>query len=394
VNMVFVPTGPFPYQNGSAVDVNGFYIDKYETTNESYCQFLKAADPISEHWDSGMEINRSGDPGSYTYTVQSGREKYPIRYVSFYDANTFAQWKSNVEGVTYRLPTEQEWEKAAAWDPVQQHYYLYGFHRDTIDCTWCNYNSCYCGPLPGGPLPVGSFNGTRGKNDAKSYYGCYDMSGNDWEWTSGIYSGENRVIRGGDWGDEAFKCQSTYRSPLAPSARNYYVGFRLVREPTLNDGLVAYWNFDNDSGNIATDSSGRNNHGTIIGAALTEDRFGNPNKAYIFDGASYIDVPNAPSLNPTDAITVAAWIKVNSFIGPWTPVVTKSDWESVPPFSTIGYALEFNMDNSGILFIIDGPGGGEGAYTDPIAVALNEWTHVVGVYDGVIATLYVNKIAG
>jgi hypothetical protein len=75
----------------------------------------------------------------------------------------------------------------------------------------------------------------------------------------------------------------------------------------LNDGLVGHWGFDNDSGNIATDSSGQNNHGTIIGATLTEDRFGNSNKAYFFDGASYIDVPNADSLNPTSAITITAW---------------------------------------------------------------------------------------
>ena len=176
-DMVLVPGGWFPYQNTTPqIFVETFLIDKYETTNESYCQFLNEADSNSEHWTSDMEIVRAGNQPPYSYNVKDGNENYPIRYVNIYDANAYAQWRSTVEGATYRLPNEQEWEKAAAWDPVQQRYYLYAFQMDTIDCNWCNYNGCY-----GGTLPVGSFNGTGSKNDAKSYYGCYDMSGNVWE---------------------------------------------------------------------------------------------------------------------------------------------------------------------------------------------------------------------
>jgi hypothetical protein len=54
------------------------------------------------------------------------------------------------------------------------------------------------------------------------------------------------------------------------------------------DSLVGYWSF---SGN-ANDKSGNNNHGTVNGATLTEDRFGIPNSAYIFDGIDdYITLP-------------------------------------------------------------------------------------------------------
>jgi formylglycine-generating enzyme required for sulfatase activity len=224
--MVIVGAGSFPYQNapeGSWVAVEAFLIGKYEVTVQQYCEFLNAADPDSVHWVSSQEISRSGTAGSYVYSVDPGRGNYPIRYVSYYDAVAYGAWKSSLTGLNYRLPTEQEWEKAAGWDPVLQKLFTYGYHQDTISCNWCNYNNCY-----GGPLPVGSFNGTGGKNNAYSYYGCYDMSGNLWEWTSSIYSGDSRVIRGGGWNYVATYCTVTYRSYFTPTYRNYYVGFRLV----------------------------------------------------------------------------------------------------------------------------------------------------------------------
>jgi formylglycine-generating enzyme required for sulfatase activity len=222
-NMVLVPAGYFAYQGNYATQtfVNSFQIDKYEVTNDFYCQYLNNADPTGAHYYASMEIDRWGNSGSYYYTVKAGKGNYPVQYASALDAEAFAVWRSSTYGGTYRLPTEQEWEKAAGWNPVQNKLWTYGFQRDAIDCTWCNYNSCY------GVLPVGSFNGTGGKNDAKSYYGCYDMSGNLWEWTSSMYDGSNRVIRGGGWGYDAAICAVTYRSNATPSGRYYVIGFRL-----------------------------------------------------------------------------------------------------------------------------------------------------------------------
>jgi len=231
-DMVLVAAGYFNYQNTTPpIYLPSFFIDKYEVTNARYCEFLNNADPIGSHYSSSMEINRTGSSGNYTYTTISGKENFPIRFVLRDDASAFATWCSQIYGGNYRLPTEQEWEKAAAWDPVEQHYYIYGFHRDAIDCNWCNYNTCY-----GDPLPVGSFNGTSGKNDAKSYYGCYDMSGNVWEWTSGsgalVSCSSTWVIgwvtRGGAWTDA---CLISQRSAInCPGVRYANIGLRLVRE--------------------------------------------------------------------------------------------------------------------------------------------------------------------
>jgi hypothetical protein len=224
-DMVLVASGYFNYQNTTpTIFLPGFFIDKYEVTNALYCEFLNNADPCSAHYDTNMEIDRTGSSGNYYYTVKAGKGQYPIRYVSAYDAEAFAAWRSQVYGGTYRLPTEQEWEKAAAWDPVQQHYYTYGFHQDGIGCfLWCNYNTCF-----GGSLPVGSFNGTGGKNDAKSYYGCYDMSGNVFEWTSSILSGDIRIIRGGYWSSDATNVQCIFRGQSTSSVRSLSCGIRLV----------------------------------------------------------------------------------------------------------------------------------------------------------------------
>ena len=185
-NMLIVPSGRFAYQNAASdkdwIFLPSFYIAKYETTIAEYCDFLNEYDPRGEYLFSNMEIQQSSVSAS-SYIVPAGRESYPIRAVSNDDAVAMAAWKSRVTGQNYRLPTEQEWEKAAGWDPLEQKLYTYGVHRDTIDSTWGNYHNPY-----GGPLPVGSFNGTGGKNDAKSYYGCYDMSGNIEEWTSSPYA--------------------------------------------------------------------------------------------------------------------------------------------------------------------------------------------------------------
>ena len=227
-SVVLVSAGWFAYQNavpGNYIYLDSFMIDKYETTVSQYCQFLNSADPAGDHWASGQEITRQGDPGNYYYEIQTGRENYPVRYVSYYDANAYAAWKSSQTGLTYRLPTEQEWEKAAGWDPVIGHLYTYGCHRDILygyTFDWICHINYY-----NGPLPVGSFNGTGGKNDAKSFYGCYDMSGNLSEW---CYSCPH--VRGGSCYSSFSECVVTYPSNasyvLAYGFQN--IGFRLVLE--------------------------------------------------------------------------------------------------------------------------------------------------------------------
>ncbi|MBI5765482.1 MAG: SUMF1/EgtB/PvdO family nonheme iron enzyme [Planctomycetes bacterium] len=228
-NMVLVPGGTFPYQGNvqSQIYVGPFLIDKYEVTNQRYCEYLNSADQNGDHYHPSMEITRNGTPPAVTYAVYIGKQNYPIRWVSALDAEAFAAWLSARDSRTYRLPTEQEWEKAAAWDNVQNIYWYYCFQSNSIDCTRANHHngSVYC---VGSASEVGHYNGTGGTVDSKSFFGCYDMSGNLWEWTSSDYQPGYRVNRGGAWNYSATDCQSTFRNYSTPATRNNNYGFRLV----------------------------------------------------------------------------------------------------------------------------------------------------------------------
>jgi hypothetical protein len=76
----------------------------------------------------------------------------------------------------------------------------------------------------------------------------------------------------------------------------------------LNDGLVAYYPFNGN----ANDESGHRNDGTVHGAVLKEDRFGNPNSAYGFKGSNYIKLPYANIFRITDELTLSFWLRRNA----------------------------------------------------------------------------------
>jgi hypothetical protein len=78
------------------------------------------------------------------------------------------------------------------------------------------------------------------------------------------------------------------------------------------NGLVGYWPFNGN----ANDESGNSNNGTVNGATLTTDRFGNNNSAYSFDGSSnYIQVPNSANLSNFDSISISGWFNSSSQSG-------------------------------------------------------------------------------
>lgn len=106
-----------------------------------------------------------------------------------------------------------------------------------------------------------------------------------------------------------------------------------------SNGLVAWWPF---SGN-ANDESGNGNHGTVNGATLTADRFGNSNKAFSFSGSAScqnITVPNSTSLN-TNNLTINCWIYA---LDSNMTVLEKSDPSDA---SKLSYAITFKDEFQG-----------------------------------------------
>ena len=205
---VLVPTGAFTMGEGDTqrtVDVAEFYVDVYPYTNGQYEAFVRdTGHRPPPHWN-GRE-------------VPPGLEEHPVVNVSYHDAQVCAEWRSEKEGRTYRLPTEEEWEKAARGTNGRT--YPWGDDFEPGRC-----NTWETGKR--GTTPVGSY--PRGF----SPYGCYDMSGNVWEWTESLYEKDKpyRVLRGGSWYNSPYYVRCATRYSTHPAFRYSNIGFRCARTP-------------------------------------------------------------------------------------------------------------------------------------------------------------------
>ena len=166
-------------------------------------------------------------------------------YLPCYDTNT---WECRREHSGYHLPTEAQWERAAAWDTGGEgRHYRYGNGSDSISCSNANYNVInvgFCNPLglSGHPhtAPVGLY------ALSPSPAGCFDMTGNVREWCNDWYDEEyysnspwmdpeggssstgKRVQRGGGYADTG-EFRSARRARQTPRTLNASLGFRVAR---------------------------------------------------------------------------------------------------------------------------------------------------------------------
>lgn len=205
--MVRIPKGELLYgEKKEKKNINHDYeIGAYPVTNGEYKEFLDENKeyPIPEHWNKEKR------------TFPEDKEKHPVVYVSFDDVLKYCEWKTEKERRQYRLPTEDEWEKAARG--TDGRVYPWG---DEFDKEKCNSSESGINDT----TPVDKY------PDGVSPYGCYDMAGNVWEWVDSWYDKEEkyRVLRGSCWGDDQeFVCASTRRRGV-PAARNFFIGFRVA----------------------------------------------------------------------------------------------------------------------------------------------------------------------
>jgi len=148
------------------------------------------------------------------------------------------------------------------------------------------------------------------------------------------------------------------------------LAFVVTNIATADPNLVGWWKFDEGSGMDANDSAG-NNHGTLVnGPIWTTGRTGG---ALQFDGVDdYVEVPNSNSLQLTNAITVAAWAKVDSF-DVWRTIVSKGQ-SGIHEF-WFGYRPTNRLD-----FKFNGLDGRNNPSNTVITDS--DWHHLAGVYDG------------
>ena len=138
--------------------------------------------------------------------------------VSFEDALKYCEWKTKKEGLQgcqYRLPTEYEWEKAARG--TDGRVYPWGDEFDKEKC-----NSSEAG--------INDTTSVDKYPEGVSPYGCYDMTGNVWEWVDSWLDKEEmyRVLRGGSWFHDWEFVRPWYRYGGAPSVPDCRIGFRVA----------------------------------------------------------------------------------------------------------------------------------------------------------------------
>ncbi len=235
---VLIPAGPFLMGSLEGedvpevekpqheVDVPTYRIGKYPVTNEQYAEFVKQTKHPAPQ-----------KAGWFGKNPPKGKLDHPVVGVSWYDARTYCQWLSEKTGRTYRLPSEAEWEKAARG--TDGRIYPWG---DAWDAGRCNCSSGQTTPVTAYPA-------------GQSPFGCCDMLGNVWEWTSTLWGTDwknpdysypyraddgredleadatfHRLFRGGSFGDEVAQLRCSTRRWYAPDHADKARGFRVVLE--------------------------------------------------------------------------------------------------------------------------------------------------------------------
>jgi formylglycine-generating enzyme required for sulfatase activity len=223
--MVYVPAGPFVFGSEQRANLRvasvgeAFWIDRFPVTNAEFCRFLNECGNREEEGADWIDLK-----GAYEkemcriseregrFAVDSGYENHPVIYVSWYGARAYAKWAGK------RLPTEQEWEKAARG--IDGRRFPWG---EEFDPARCNTRESRIG----GTTEVGKY-----REPGRSPYGAEDMAGNVWEWTESLYT-ENvdwRVVRGGAWNYVSDFAACSFRGYGGhPHDRSNNIGFRCAR---------------------------------------------------------------------------------------------------------------------------------------------------------------------
>jgi sulfatase modifying factor 1 len=288
VNIDYVPVGNAGNAADTTFDPTGYgavayayKIGKYEVTNAQYTDFLNAADPTGANangiYNSNMGGNirggisfNAGAASGEKYTIRTSMGDKPVNFVSWYDSARFTNWLHNGQGAgstetgaytlsgnteiitktvgaTVWLPSEDEWYKAAYYDPTPgasgNNYWLYASQSDTVPTVG---TANATGDISNAGANVANYDSgadwnsrtgnvtTVGSAAANNYFGTADQGGNVWEWNDAVISGSSRGLRGGSWGNSENNLRASYRYGNVPTNEFSNVGFRVasVPEPT------------------------------------------------------------------------------------------------------------------------------------------------------------------
>lgn len=217
IDWVEIPAGEFTYQDGERLSLPTYKMSRYPVTNAQFQAFVADGGYAADEWWEGLQ---KPDAVHESWWKESNR---PVENVDWYESIAFCRWLSAKTGQDIRLPTEQEWEKAARGMDGREYPWGNEFKSEYLNAEYKLQETSAVGIYPQG----------------QSLYGLMDMSGNVWEWCLNKYaepqvdaldlSGASRVLRGGSWGSDAQDVLSAYRSGSTPDARYDRFGFRLAQ---------------------------------------------------------------------------------------------------------------------------------------------------------------------
>lgn len=215
------------------VHLDTYYIDRYPVTCGQYRTFIEARGYQNSTWwsDAGWRwLQTEGVTKPLYWSDDTRWDDRPVCGVSWYEAEAYAQF------VGKRLPTEAEWEKAASWDAAAKCRRTYPWGEDPPTEKHCNHDNAISQTTPVDTYAAG-----------QSAYGCYDMLGNVWEWTTTLFDGyqgfasypypgysqvyfdgQHYVLKGGSWATRPWALRSSFRNWYHPGVRQILAGFRCV----------------------------------------------------------------------------------------------------------------------------------------------------------------------
>jgi toxoflavin biosynthesis protein ToxD len=204
------------------VSLGNYAMDQFLVTQEEYAGFVKETGHrvpyISEmdYQKQGFLVHSYQEVKKYLWEEglpQKRLKNHPVVLVSVDDAQSYCQWKGKKHGRTYRLPTEDEWEKSARG--TDHRYFPWGNQWDPS-----RLNMSEKGPYE--TTPVDHY------PQGKSFYGLHDMAGNVFQWTqTPLHEQSDRyILKSCSWDDRAGICRSASRHSRLKSSRHILIGFR------------------------------------------------------------------------------------------------------------------------------------------------------------------------
>jgi iron(II)-dependent oxidoreductase len=237
---------PFSLDNerpAHTVEVESFWIGRVPVSNAQWVGFVEAGGYDQPQWWSPRgwahrleaRLTRPLFWTEHGTRVRFGVEEdvppdEPVQHISYFEAEAFAAWSGA------RLPTEIEWEKACAWDPVAGRRRAWPWGAAEPSSELANLGGGALRPAPIGAYPASA-----------SAYGAEQLMGDVWEWTSSdfqpwpgfrpmiyrsysdpFFGGDYKVLRGGSWAVAPSTIRPSFRNWDHPIRRQIFTGVRLA----------------------------------------------------------------------------------------------------------------------------------------------------------------------